>query len=209
MTSKKAIANEAMLALQKSGKYNGLWLSDETLSREINQTYSHIKEIGGISRRDINNATSPRGIGQLSQCGLFSQDNKTGIFRYEARHIYCVHEKKVRSRIFYYFIDKQGKFPSITQPTNVDFPGIASDSKFTLDVETRSQKRARIDLEGNGVTNEIEPSIQCREVAINDEITANVRNSSSQSTEGLEINNNEVDCFVSEDVKTFWWSINA
>ena len=36
MTSKKAIANEAMLALQKSGKYNGLWLSDETLSREIN-----------------------------------------------------------------------------------------------------------------------------------------------------------------------------
>ena len=209
MTSKSSIAAEALLSLQTGGMYNGIWLSDETVTREINKTYSAIKKTGGISRTDLNRATGPRGVGTLKQCGIFGKDNKTGIFRYEAHHIYCIHEEKDRSRVYYYYIDKPGEFPSITQPTNVDFPEISSDHRFALDIETRSQKRSRTETEVAGGTVGIDCSIGNRELSINDEIIANVRRTSSQRTGELEPMNNEIEILSSNDVKTFWWSTNA
>ena len=70
MTSKSSIAAKALLSLQTGGMYNGIWLSDETVTREINKTYSAIKKTGGISRTDLNRADGPRGVGALKQCGI-------------------------------------------------------------------------------------------------------------------------------------------
>ena len=44
MTSKSSIAAKALLSLQTGGMYNGIWLSDETVTCEINKTYSAIKK---------------------------------------------------------------------------------------------------------------------------------------------------------------------
>ena len=79
MTSKSSIAAKALLSLQTGGMYNGIWLSDETVTREINKTYSAIKKTGGISRTDLNQAAGPRGAGALKQCRIFGKDNKTAI----------------------------------------------------------------------------------------------------------------------------------
>ena len=77
MASKTKIAGEALLALQKLGMYNGLWLSDETVTRVINRTYNIIKNTGGISRTNLNRAASPRGVHQIQQRGTFSISNNS------------------------------------------------------------------------------------------------------------------------------------
>ena len=111
-----------------------------------------------------------------------------------------MHEKKVRVRIYYYYIDKAGQFPSITQPANVDFPHIASDERFVLDIERRIQKRARTEIEEVGDTDRINSSIANRELAINNEIIANVRKNSSQRTVPLEPTNNDANGLVSDNL---------
>ena len=108
-----------------------------------------------------------------------------------------------------FYIKKVGQYPSITQPENVNFPHIASDERFVLDIETRSQKRARTENEEAGDTDRINRSIVSRELAINNEIIANVRRHSSQRTIQLETTNNDANGLVSDNVKTFWWSTNA
>ena len=80
MASKTKIAGEALLALQKLGIYNGLWLSDETVTRLINRTYNNIKDTGGISRTNLNRAASPKGVHQLQQCGTFSKVTQLEFF---------------------------------------------------------------------------------------------------------------------------------
>ena len=78
-----------------------------------------------------------------------------------------------------------------------------------MDIETRSQKRARTENEEAGDTDRINRSIVSRELAINNEIIANVRRHSSQTTIQLEPTNNDANGLVSDNVKTFWWSTNA
>ena len=149
MTSKVSTAYHGLLWVQHCEKYRRRWLSDETIVREINKAYPNIVD-GGISRRDLNLCASPRGYGKFKGglADLYTKSNKTGIFRYQANHCYCIHEEKKRN-MWYYFIGVIGETPP-QQPKNSDFPELASCGMFVLSAETRQSKKRKVqDVKSN------------------------------------------------------------
>ena len=98
---------------------------------------------GGISRRDLNLCASPRGHGIFKGgiVDLYTNNNNTGIFRYQAHHCFCIHEEKKRN-MWYYFIGAVGETPP-QQPKNSDFPDLASCAMFLLNAETRQSTKRK------------------------------------------------------------------
>ena len=142
MTSKVSTAYHGLLWVQHCEKYKGRWLSDETIVHKMNKAYPNIVD-GGISQQDLNLCASPRGQGKFKGglADLYTKSNNTGIFRYQANHCYCIHEKKKRN-MWYYFIGVIGETPP-QQPKNSDFPYLASCGMFLLNAETRQSTRRK------------------------------------------------------------------
>ena len=99
------IAYEVLFSLQKSSRYKGKWLSDETIVREINRSYDAISSIWVITKYNLNLATGPKGCGNF--CGgvteRFDESNPTGISSYFCHHIHCVHQKKNEENVFLFY----------------------------------------------------------------------------------------------------------
>lgn len=162
MSSNVPTAYHGLLWIQGCKQYQGKWLSDETIVREINRAYPNITD-GGITRRALNFCASPRGTGKF-RGGIierFDEYNKTGLFRYQAHHIYCIHEMKTRGKIWFYYIGKEGQLAP-RQPKNADFPIIASDNNFSSNIDTRSDLKRKVDDINNMLGKEVGLAVKKR-----------------------------------------------
>ena len=133
-------AYHSLLWVQHREKYKRRWLSAKTIVRKINKAYPNIVD-GEISRQDLNLCASPRGQGKFKGglTDLYTKSNNTGIFRYQANHCYCIHEKK--RNMWYYFIGVIGETPP-QQPKKSNFPDfLASCGMFLLNAETRQSTK--------------------------------------------------------------------
>ena len=83
MSSKTSIAYEALLYLQNLKTCKDIWLSDETIIWEINQTYSEVKKIGGIKGFTLNLTNGPKGFGKFRHgiTDKYDDANTTGVFK--------------------------------------------------------------------------------------------------------------------------------